>query len=467
MARILVVDDEPNVLRAFEELLVRRGHEVVAARGAEEALKRLNDADCDLAVMDICLPGMSGLDALARIKQYRSTLPVIIMTGQSTTNTAIEATKRGAFDYQLKPFDPPEMLRTIGNALEAARLLKGHVALGSERPEPTNDAIVGQSPPMQQLYKAIGRVAPTDATVLIRGESGTGKELVARAIYEHSRRSDRPLVVINCAAIPETLLESELFGHEAGAFTGAPARRIGKFEQADGGTILLDEIGDIPLSVQPKILRVLQERTFQRLGGNETIQADVRVICATNRDLETAIAGGTFREDLFHRLNVVTIQVPPLRERREDIPALIEYFLNRFARAARVVRPPLAPEAVQSLMDYAWPGNVRELEHLVQRLMIFSGGYTIQVKDLPWAQTATAPDGSREESVRQFVRLYLDSAGNNHPHAELLETIERHLIDEALRRCKGNQTHAAQLLGLARPTLHAKLQKYGLPARDE
>ncbi|HEY2146306.1 MAG TPA: sigma-54 dependent transcriptional regulator, partial [Pirellulales bacterium] len=455
------------VLRAFEELLLRRGHEVMAARGAEDALKRLNDTDCDLVVMDICLPGMNGLDALARIKQHRSTLPVIIMTGQSTTTTAIEATKRGAFDYQLKPFDPPEMLRTIAGALEAARLMKGHVALGPQPAETTEEAIVGQSPPMQQVYKAIGRVAPTDAIVLIRGESGTGKELVARAIYEHSRRSDRPLVVINCAAIPETLLESELFGHEAGAFTGAAARRIGKFEQADGGTIFLDEIGDIPPAVQPKILRVLQERTFQRLGGNETIQADVRVLCATNRDLENAIAGGVFREDLYHRLNVVAIQVPPLRERREDIPALIEYFLNRFARIAGVERPPLASEAVKALVDYSWPGNVRELEHLVQRLMIFSGGYTIQVKDLPWVQSSSAAGGSPEETFRQLVQSYLDSARSDRPHADLLERVERALIDEALRRCEGNQTHAAQLLGLARPTLHAKLQKYGLRARDD
>ncbi len=467
MARILVVDDEPNVLRAFEELLLRRGHEVIASRGAEDALKRLNDADCDLVVMDICLPGMNGLDALARIKQHRSTLPVIIMTGQSTTTTAIEATKRGAFDYQLKPFDPPEMLRTIAGALEAARLMKGRVALGPQPAETTEEAIVGQSPPMRQVYKAIGRVAPTDATVLIRGESGTGKELVTRAIYEHSRRSDRPLVVINCAAIPETLLESELFGHEAGAFTGAAARRIGKFEQAHEGTIFLDEIGDIPLAVQPKILRVLQERTFQRVGGNETIQADVRVLCATHRDLEKAIAEGAFREDLYHRLNVVAIQVPPLRERRDDIPALVDFFLNRFARIARVERPPLASDAVKALVDYSWPGNVRELEHLVQRLMIFSGGYTIQVKDLPWAQSSSAAGDSQEEAFRRLVRSYLDSARSDRPHADLLERVERVLIDEALRRCEGNQTHAAQLLGLARPTLHAKLQKYGLRARDD
>jgi nitrogen regulation protein NR(I) len=464
MARILVVDDEPNVLRAFEELLPRRGHDVVAVRGAEDAMKRLKDADCDLVILDICLPGMNGLDALARIKKFRATLPVIVMTGQSTTNTAIEATKRGAFDYQLKPFDPAEMLQTIAKALEAARLMKGRVALGRQTTEPSADAIVGQSPAMQQLYKAIGRVAQTDATVLIRGESGTGKELVARAIYEHSLRSRLPLIVINCAAIPETLLESELFGHEPGAFTGAMARRIGKFEQAQGGSIFLDEIGDIPLMVQAKILRVLQDQTFQRLGGNETIQTDVRVLCATNRDLEKAITAGDFREDLYHRLNVVTILVPPLRERRDDIPDLVDYFLNRFARVARVERPPLAPDALESLVNYSWPGNVRELEHLVQRLMIFSGGYTIQVHDLPWAQQHGPIRSSDEDSFRQLIRAYLDSCTTDRPYAEFLERVERVLLAEALRRSQGNQTHAAQLLGLPRPTLHAKLQKLGLEA---
>jgi DNA-binding NtrC family response regulator len=408
---------------------------------------------------------MNGLDALARIKQLQPTLPVIVMTGQSTTNTAIEATKRGAFDYQLKPFEPAEMLQTIAKALEAARLMKGHLALGPETIEPSTDAIVGQSSPMQQLYKAIGRVAQTDATVLIRGESGTGKELVARAIYEHSVRRHSPLVVINCAAIPETLLESELFGYEPGAFTGAVTRRIGKFEQADGGSIFLDEIGDIPLMVQAKILRVLQDRTFQRLGGNETIQADVRVLCATNRDLEKSIAAGDFRDDLYHRLNVVTIHVPPLRERRDDIPCLVDYFLARSSRAAHVERPPLAPDALESLMKYSWPGNVRELEHLVQRLIIFSGGYTIQAHDLPWAQTPAAMHDLNEDSCRQLVRTYLDSCRSDRAYLDLVEKIERLLIAEALRRCQGNQTHAAQLLGLPRPTLHARLQKFGLDAR--
>jgi nitrogen regulation protein NR(I) len=467
MAKILVVDDERNVLRAFEEILSARGHDVVAVRGAEDAMSRLKDADSDLVIMDICLPGMNGLDALARIKQLQPSLPVIVMTGRSTTSTAIEATKRGAFDYQLKPFEPSEMLDTIAKALEAARLMKGRVALNPEIPLPSADAIVGHSPAMQQLYKAIGRVAPTDATVLIRGESGTGKELVARAIYEHSPRSQMPLMVVNCAAIPDTLLESELFGYERGAFTGAASRRIGKFEQAHRGTIFLDEIGDISVTVQAKILRILQERTFQRLGGNETIQTDVRVLCATNRDLEKAIAAGSFREDLYHRINVVAIQLPPLRDRRDDIPSLVDYFLNRCARAAGIERPPLAPEALESLTRYSWPGNVRELEHLVQRLMIFSGGYTIQVQDLPWAQGPNAASGSDEESYRQLVRTYLDSCNGEHAYAGFVERIERLMIVEALRRSGGNQTRAAQLLGLPRPTLHAKMQKFGIHERTD
>jgi nitrogen regulation protein NR(I) len=473
MAKILVVDDERNVVRAFEEILATRGHEVIGVHGAEEAMRRLQDAGVELVILDIRLPGMSGLDALARIRKLRPTLPVIVMTGQGTTDTAIEATKRGAYDYLLKPFEPAEMLRTIAKALEAARLMKGRLALDPETVVPPADAIVGRSPPMQQLYKAIGRVAPTDATVLIRGESGTGKELVARAIYQHSHRSKMPLVVVNCAAIPETLLESELFGYEPGAFTGAMTRRIGKFEQAHGGTILLDEIGDIPLMVQAKILRVLQDGTFQRLGGNETIQSDVRVLCATNRDLERAIAAGGFRDDLYHRLNVVTLQLAPLRERRDDIPLLVDYFLSRFARAAGIERPPLAQNALDALVNYAWPGNVRELEHLIQRLMIFAGGYTIQAQDLPWTvrtdsqAAAGEANPSRQEQWLNLVQTYLTSYGGVHASEDLLGMVERLLIVEALRRSQGNQTHAARLLGMPRPTLHARMQKFGMHARED
>ena len=408
---------------------------------------------------------MSGLDALAQIKQIRPMLPVIVMTGQSTTDNAIEATKRGAFDYQLKPFEPVEMLQTIAKALEAFRLMKGRLELGPETAKVANDAIVGQSPAMQQLYKSIGRVAATDATVLIRGESGTGKELVARAIYQHSRRNQKPLVVVNCAAIPETLLESELFGYEPGAFTGAATRRIGKFEQAHNGTIFLDEIGDIPLMVQAKILRVLQDRTFERLGSNTVLQSDARVLCATNRDLEQAMAAGHFREDLYHRLNVVTLLLPPLRERREDIPRLVEYFLNRHARTAGVEKPPLAREALDVLVNYSWPGNVRELEHLVQRLIIFTGGYTIQAQDLLPALRSDPHlpvSPSREDQWLDLIQSHLASYQGDRAGEELLEKVEKLLIGEALQRSQGNQTQAARLLGLPRPTLHARMQKYGL-----
>ena len=321
---------------------------------------------------------------------------------------------------------------------------------------------------MQQLYKAIGRVAPTDATVLIRGESGTGKELVARAIYQHSQRSQMRLVVVNCAAIPETLLESELFGYEPGAFTGAMTRRIGKFEQARGGTIFLDEIGDIPLLVQAKILRALQDGSFQRLGGNETLRSDARVLSATNRDLEREIAAGGFREDLYHRLNVVVLHLPPLRERRDDIPLLVDYFLGRYARAAGIERPPLAQSALDALVNFSWPGNVRELEHLIQRLMIFAGGYTIQANDLPWSlrsdlqAPASEAHPSSEEQWLGLIRAHLTLYVGDHACEDLLEKIERLLIVEALRRSQGNQTHAARLLGLPRPTLHARMQKYGM-----
>ena len=474
MAKILVVDDERSVRRAFEELLASKGHMVVAVRGAEEALVAIDREDCDLAILDICLPGMNGLDALQRIKERRRKLPVIVMTGQGTTNTAIEATKRGAFDYQLKPFRPAEMLRMIARALEAARLMKGNLGLGAETTAPSDEAIVGRSAAMQQVYKAIGRAAPTDATVLIRGESGTGKELVARAVYQHSLRNELPLMVVNCAAIPETLLESELFGYEAGAFTGAMSRRIGKFQQADGGTIFLDEIGDIPLLVQAKILRLLQEQTFERLGSNETIRVNVRVLCATNRNLEEAIAERVFREDLYHRLNVVTLQLPPLRERREDIPPLVDYFLNRFSRGLRLEKPPLSQEALDALVHYSWPGNVRELEHVVQRLMIFTGGYTIQASDLPPLLKARShlpprsnPHGWSDAQYLAFAGEYLDFHHGDRAHEVLMEKIDKSLIIEALRRSDGNQTCAARLLGLSRPTLHAKMQKYGLQGLGE
>lgn len=468
MSRILVIDDEPSIRAAFVEVLSAEGHHVVDAGSAEAALPKLASESIDLVITDVCLPGMSGLEVLEQIRRLEPKLPVIVMTGFGTMQTAIEATKRGAFDYHLKPLDPAALMVTVERALEAARLTRRQVAMGPESQVTADgDAIIGRSEAMQQVYKTIGRVAPTDAAVLIRGESGTGKELVARAIYQHSARSHRPLLIINCAAIPETLLESELYGHERGAFTGATARRVGKFEQADEGTVFLDEIGDIPLGLQAKILRVLQEKTFERLGGNQTIQVNVRVLAATNRDLSKAIAAGDFREDLYHRLNVVSVWVPPLRERREDIPLLVAYFLNRFAAELQIANPLVAETALEPLCQYDWPGNVRELEHCVHRALIFARGHPIQAADLSALLGSDGPSSQPGErfdlqQLAHSVRSFLEHSGSQRPLDELLETVERLVLTEVLGRCEGNQSQAARLLGIPRPTLHARLRKHGL-----
>ncbi len=477
MSRILVIDDERSVRTAFVEVLGAEGHQVLGAESAESALQTLAAEPMDLVITDICLPGMNGLEALEQIRRLEPKLPVIVMTGFGTMQTAIEATKRGAFDYHLKPLDPAAMMLTIERALEAARLMRRQVEIGPEDlVAPAVDAIIGRSGAMQQVYKTIGRVAPTDAAVLIRGESGTGKELVARAVYQYSSRSQRPLSVINCAAIPETLLESELFGYERGAFTGAAGRRVGKLEQADEGTVFLDEIGDIPPAVQAKILRVLQDKSFERLGGNQTIRVNVRVLAATNRDLSKAIAEGGFREDLYHRLNVVTIWVPPLRERCEDIPLLVAYFLSRFSAELEIDKPLLAEEAWEPLRDYDWPGNVRELEHCIHRALIFSRGHPIQAADLKALLGIDKPSPAQTpgfdlQQLVPCVRDFLEHARSTRPFDELLETVERLLLAEALGRSAGNQSQAARLLGMPRPTLHAKLRKHGLqsdrPRSDE
>jgi nitrogen regulation protein NR(I) len=473
MSKILVVDDERNVLSAFERLLGTSGHEVTTERRAAAALERLQQESFDLAIFDVCMPGMTGLEALREIKNLHPKLPVIIMTGQGTMETAVEATQCGAFDYQLKPFEPEEVLATIERALEGARMMKGQIAVDPEQEAPASEAIIGRSPGMQEVYKTIGRVAGTDVTVLIRGESGTGKELVARALYQFSRRAGKPLLVVNCAAIPETLLEGELFGYERGAFTGAVGRRIGKFEQAHQGTIFLDEIGDAPLAIQAKVLRVLQEKTFERLGGNDTIHVDVRVLAATNRNLETAISDGGFRADLYHRLNVVSIQVPPLRERREDVPRLTDYFLARFAREMDINKPLLADDALKSLERYSWPGNVRELEHCIRRAVIFTRGYPIQAADLPFNKSdgnegnATEGQSCSDERLRDLVRDHLDTYEGDRAYDDLMDSLEKSLFSEALRRTRENRTHAAQLLGLPRGTFFTKLQKHNMREGSE
>jgi DNA-binding NtrC family response regulator len=472
MSKILVVDKDRSVLTTFRAILDPLGHEVVTVGDAAGALEQLQRDPLSLVILDVCLPDMDGLEVLRRIKQSQPPLPVIVIASRGTVEMAIEATKLGAFDYQLKPFQSTDMLRIVKHALEGVRIMRGRGTASLNHIAANGDALIGRSAAMQELYKAIGRVAATDATVLVRGESGTGKELVARAVFQHSLRCDKPLLIVNCAAIPETLLEGELFGYERGAFTGAVSRRIGKLEHAHTGTVFLDEVGDVPLSIQGKILRVLQERCFERLGGNETIPVDVRVLSATNRDLERAMADGEFRADLYHRLNVVTVRVPPLRERREDIPLLVDYFLERFAHELNSDKPPLSDDALELLCRQSWPGNVRELRHCIHRALIFTRGYCIQAADLPLTATRPADDRSPEclafdQRLQDLVQDYLRWFGGRCAHEQFVESAERLLLAEALRRNQGNRSHAARLLGLPRPTLHTKLQKHGMLAVRE
>src|SRR5277367_4921652 len=384
MAKLLLVDDEADVQYSFRRIFDSPEIELATAASGEEGLKLIPKFKPDLVIMDIRMTGINGLETLRRIRQIDSKLLVILMTAYGTTQMAIEAMKLGAYDYLLKPFDVPKLKEIIANALKTARDMKQVVSyeplLESEDYEL---GIVGRSEPMQQVFKLIGQVAASDATALVTGESGTGKELVARAIYHHSHRSEQPFLAVNCAAIPEQLLESELFGHEKGSFTGATNQRVGKFEQCNKGTIFLDEIGDMTPPTQTKILRVLQNGTFERVGGNSPIQVDVRVIAATNKPLEAAVAARQFREDLFYRLNVVRIQIPPLRDRRDDIPLLVNYFLKKIAREQEAAPKSIAPGVVKALEKYHWPGNVRELENIIRRAHVMAKSDAILSGDLP------------------------------------------------------------------------------------
>ena len=382
MNSILIIDDDDQLRNSFVKLLTEEGYNVDQAASGEAGVNIVKNKAPDIVILDMRLPGMNGFETFRAIHEVEPRLPVIIMTAFGTTDTAIEATKLGAFDYILKPFDIPAMLSLIKQALSASRFMRSPVDMDTIPDKASRDAIIGRSAVMQEVYKAIGRVSPTDATVLIRGESGTGKELVVRAIYQHSLRADKPFLVINCVAIPETLLESELFGYEKGAFTGAAHRRVGKIEQADGGTILLDEIGDMPLNLQAKMLRLLQEKSIERVGGRENIATDVRIIAATNRDLEAAISEGRFREDLYYRLKVVTIELPPLRERENDIPILTDYFLYKYSEEKGIKNPGISDKAKALLSGYSWPGNIRELENTIQKALIFNRGAPLSPDDI-------------------------------------------------------------------------------------
>jgi nitrogen regulation protein NR(I) len=468
MGDILIVDDDAQLRQSFEKLLAAEGHTVRTAASGEAAIAQVEAKIPDLVIMDVRLPGMSGLEAFAAVHDIEPKLPVIIMTAYGTTETAIEATKLGAFEYVLKPFENiQDILGLIGQALEAGRFMRSKVELDVAPDTTAAEPIIGKSKPMQEVYKAIGRVANTDATVLIRGESGTGKELAARAIYQHSLRAAKPFLVINCVAIPETLLESELFGFEKGAFTGAINRRVGKFEQAHGGTVFLDEIGDMPFAIQAKVLRLLQEKSIERLGGRETIPVDVRIIAATNRDLEAALAQGRFREDLYYRLKVVTLWLPPLKDRGQDVALLAEYFLSRFAKEMGLDNPGITPEAKLVLQNYQWPGNVRELANAMQKALIFSRGYPIHPEDVSRAVGGEAPGreagrGQAEEIIRQWLRQTLAAGNGKEVFEECMDYFASLLISEALDLTGGNRSRAAKLLGISRPTLLSKIEKYRL-----
>jgi nitrogen regulation protein NR(I) len=465
---ILIIDDDDQLRKSFARLLGKEGHTVQTAASGEAGIRIVQERLPDLVILDVRLPGMSGLETFKTIHAMDHRVPVIIMTAFGTTETAIEATKMGAFDFVLKPFDVPDMINTIKQALEASHFMRSMVSVDGVPGQTNTEAIIGRSPAMQKVYKAIGRVATTEATVLIRGESGTGKELAARAIFQHSLRAKRPFLIINCVAIPDTLLESELFGYEKGAFTGATHRRVGKIEQASGGTIFLDEIGDMPMNLQAKMLRLLQEKSVERLGGRETIPVDVRIIAATNRDLETLITQGRFREDLYYRLKVITILLPPLSDRKDDIVLLSEHFMARYSKELGIDNPGIESEALSALQHRTWPGNVRELANTLHKVLIFNRGTPISVRDLALATgndtVAQQPDGepTSEEAIRQWVRQQLSGPAKGNVFETCVDRFASLLLTEALNLTGGNRSRAAKLLGLSRPTLHSKIEKYDL-----
>lgn len=462
MSTLLVIDDEESVCYSFRYVFEGNGVKVLTAGTAAEGLRIFHEQEPDLVVLDLQLPDRSGLEVFRDIQAADRKRPVIIITAHGTTDTAIEAMKQGAFDYLLKPVDLETLSRIMERAFEASRLMRVPAVLPVDERE---DRIIGRSPPMHEMCKTIGRIAPQDVNVLILGESGTGKELVARALYHHSRRADRPFLAINCAAIPETLLESELFGHEKGAFTGASERRIGKFEQCSGGTLFLDEIGDMSLALQAKMLRVLQDQRFERLGSNETLQTRVRVLAATNHELDKMVDEGTFRKDLYYRLKVVTLRVPPLRERLTDVAELAHYFLFRFNRELELDFRGFAPETLQYLQQYAWPGNVRELQSAIKQAMLQTSDQILRPEFLPGEirnckEVLPAPvsaDGGLKTLVEALLR---DGQGNVYGRA--LEGLERLLFTLVLQHTQGHQTHASELLGISRGTFRQKLRALGL-----
>jgi len=469
MQTILIVDDEKSIRYSLKRMMEGK-YSILTAQNGEEALEQVKESFPDLIIMDIKMPGRSGIDVLREIKSIDPKSLVIIMTAYGTTETAIEAMKYGAFDYILKPFPIPQMKGLVEKALSLRRMMKQEVIYASSEGEETDEKerIIGASPKMQEIYKIVGQIAPSDVTVMLRGESGTGKELFARAIYQHSSRSNLPFLPVNCAAIPDTLLESELFGHEKGSFTGATSRRVGKLEQCQAGTIFLDEIGDMSLSTQAKLLRVLQEKSFERLGGTETIKVDIRLIVATNKDLEEAIAKGKFREDLYYRLNVVSITIPPLKERKDDIPELVSYFLRKFNRELKKGIVGITPSAMAKIASYGWPGNVRQLENVLKRAMVLCQGEWILEDQLlfekGWERREAEEEPSKKNVEDLLDALFEELSTGPLPSQDLdmISSLERGLIHRALQKTRGNQLKAAALLGINRSTLRGKMERYNI-----
>ncbi len=449
---ILIVDDDINHLKTLQTIIKSWGYKVSTADDGVKAVENVKERPFALVLMDIRMAQMSGIEALKHIKQYNPAIPIIIMTAYSSVDSAVETLKSGAYDYLTKPLDFEVLKISLARALEHAGLKEENATLKSKlNSDYEMENLIGKSQPMKELIDMMSMVAPSEATVLITGESGTGKELIAKSIHHNSQRKNQPFVVVNCAAITETLLESELFGHEKGAFTGADKRREGRFKQADRGTIFLDEIGETSPAMQAKLLRVIQEREIQRVGGDETLSLDVRILAATNRNLEEEVKAGKFREDLFYRLNVVTLRIPPLRERQNDIPLLAQHFLEKYAKKNHKRVKGFSPLAMNMLIKYAWPGNVRELENVIERAVILLPDEHITEKDLPVTITSSY-DEKKEETA-----LPLQVAANRP-----LNEIEKEAILATLKDSGGNKSETARRLGINRKTLHKKLKDYGI-----
>lgn len=473
MSTLLVIDDDSLILDCFRYGFASDECQVLCATTSAEGISLFRQGQIDVVISDIRLPDASGLELLQELRAIDSRVPVILMTGQGTANTAIEAMRRGAFEYLLKPLDPEVLQSVIDRAIETSRMCRTPARIATDGSPDTDDGdlIIGRCAAMQEVYRQIGRVAGQNVTVLILGESGTGKEVVARAIYQYSKRADKPFLAINSAAIPETLLESELFGHEKGSFTGAERKRIGKFEQCDGGTLFLDEIGDMTPLTQTKVLRVLQDQQFERVGGSETVRTDVRLIAATNRNLNDMMNEGTFRSDLYYRLNVFTIYLPPLRARTGDLPLLVEHFLRRFSKELEKDVREVSSEAMELLTAYQWPGNLRELQSVIKHAVVESTGPVIllehlpeSVRDLPRnhvpGSVGTTKGGFDEELI-EFIRKRMD-AGTESLYDDVLQRVERTLFTELLHRLEGNISRVATILGISRSTLRSKLATLGI-----